>query len=148
MKTVPELGALVKVAPEKPTRLTAWGDTRHLKGQFHDTPVHLIGSCERSASRQLRYDDEVALIDLRDETNRRFTELVETEQDHAGVHDQHQNREAHDPCRQPAVATPERVKTNIEGAKETMDRSRPPPVALMTGMRLQQQRAHRGRQRQ
>ena len=88
------------------------------------------------------------MIDLGDEANRRFTELVEAEQDHTGVHNQHQDGEAHDPCCEPAVAAPERVKTEVEGAKESMDRSRPPPVALMTGVRLQEQRAHRGRQRQ
>ena len=123
-------------------------DPGHLKGQFRDPPIDFIGSCERSAPRQLRYDDEVALIDLRDEADRRFTELVETEEDHAGIHDHHQHGEAHDPRRQPAVAAPERVKAEIEAAKETMDRARPPPVALMTGVRLQEQGAHRGRQRQ
>src|SRR6266851_2006301 len=102
------------------------GNPGHLKGCFHDTPIDFIGSCERSAPRQLRHDDEVALIDLRDEANRSLAELVETEQDHAGVHNHHQHGEAHDPYREPAVATPERIKAKIEGAKETMDRARPP----------------------
>ena len=95
----------------------------HLKGYFRDTPIDFIGSCQRSAPRQLCYDDEVALIDLRDEANRRFSELVETEQDHAEIHKHHQRGEAHDPRRQPTVATPERVETKIEGAKVSMDRA-------------------------
>jgi hypothetical protein len=81
---------------------------------------------------------------LRDEANRRFSELVETEQDYAEIHKRHQHGEAHDPCRQPTEAAPERVKTKIEGAKESMDRARPPSVALVIGVRLQEQRAHRG----
>src|SRR5258708_19791682 len=124
------------------------GNPGHLKGYFRDTPIDFVGSCERSAPRQLRYDDEVALIDLRDEANRSYTRLVETEQDHPGIHNLHQDGEAHDTCREPAVATPERVKAKIEATTETMDRPDPPPVALMTGVRLQEQRAHRGRQRQ
>ena len=63
-------------------------------------------------------------------------------------HHHHHHGEAHDPRRQPAVAVPEAVEADVEGAKETMDRPRPPPVALMTGVRLQEQGAHRGRQRQ
>ncbi len=124
------------------------GDPGHLKGQFRDPPIDFIGSRERSAARQLRYDDEVTLVDLGNEANRSLTELIETEQDHAGIYHQHHGRKAHDPCREPAIATPERVKTKIEGSKESMDRTRPPPAELMTGVRLQKQRAHRGRQRQ
>src|SRR5258706_12779172 len=124
------------------------GNPGHLKGNFRDTPIDFVRSCERSAPRQLRYDDEVALIDLRDEANRSFTKLVETEQDHPGIRNHHQDGEAHDTCHEPAVATPERVKAKIEGRKETMDRPAPPPVATMTGVRLQEQSAHRRRQRQ
>src|SRR5258706_13901491 len=124
------------------------GNPGHLKCYFRDTPIDFIGSCERSAPRQLRYDDEVALIDLRDEANRSFTELVETEQDHPGIHNHHQDGEAYDTCHEPAVATPDLVKAKIEGRKEIMNRADPPPVAPMIGVRLQEQRAHRGRQRQ
>jgi hypothetical protein len=46
---------------------------------------------------------------LRDEANRRLAELVETEQDQAGVYRHHQYCEARDPCREPAVAAAEPV---------------------------------------
>src|SRR5205809_4225210 len=32
------------------------GNPGHLKGYFSDTPIDFIGSCERSAPRQLRYE--------------------------------------------------------------------------------------------
>ena len=75
------------------------GDPRHLQGRFHDTPIDVIGPRKRGAARQLRHDDEVALIDLRDEPDRRLAELVESKQDHAGIDDQHQHGKAHDPPR-------------------------------------------------
>src|SRR5258708_27913759 len=114
------------------------GNPGHLKGYFRAPPIDFIGSCERSAPRQLCYDDEIALIDLRNEANRSFTELVETEQDHPGIHNHHQDAEAHDTFHEPAVASPERVKAKIEGTKETIDREDPPPLPLITGARLQQ----------
>src|SRR5260370_42619796 len=124
------------------------GNPGHLKGYFRNTPIDFIGACQRSAPRQRRYYDEVALIDLRDEANRSFTELVETDQDPPGIQTPHKDGEAYDTCHEPAVATPERVKAKIEGAKETMNRTHPPPGALVIGVRLQEQRAHCGRQRQ
>ena len=51
---------------------------------------------ERGRRRQLRDDDQVAAVELRDEADRRLAELVEAEGDDAGIDDEHQHGDAHE----------------------------------------------------
>ena len=103
-KTAPAFGALVKVAPEKPTMFIAPIDARHLQRDVDDAPLHLVGARQRRAGRQLRHHDEIAAVELRDEADRRLAEFVEAEGDDAGIDQQHDHGEAHHPRGDPAIA--------------------------------------------
>jgi hypothetical protein len=124
-------------------------DARHLQGRLDDLPIDRIGAGERGAARQLRHDDQIAGIELRDETGGRLAELVEAIGDDAGIDEQHQHGEAHDARGEAAIASRQRLEAAIEQAEEADQRARPPARRLsVTCVRLQKQRAQCGRQGQ
>ena len=63
-------------APTTPGTFSAMSTTRRL---------HRVGARQRRAGRQLRDDDQIAAVELRDEADRRLAELVEAEGDDAGI---------------------------------------------------------------
>ena len=80
-KTAPAFGALVKVAPEKPTKFTAPATPGVSSARSTARRSHRIGPRQRSARRQLRRDDEIAAVKLRDESGRRLAEFDKPEAD-------------------------------------------------------------------
>ena len=82
---MPEFGALVKVAPEKPTKFTARATPGTCRAISDHAAVDRVGAVERGAARQLRHGDQVALVGLRDEARRRLAELVQAEGEHARI---------------------------------------------------------------
>ena len=70
----------------------------HRERDLDRAPVDLVGAVERGARRQLRHDDQIAAVELRDEADRRLAEFVEAEGEDAGIDDQHQHGDAHDAC--------------------------------------------------
>ena len=73
-------------------------DARHLQRDLDDAPLHLVGARQRRARRQLRHDDEIAAVELRDEADRRLAEFVEAEGDDAGIDQQHDRRRSAPPA--------------------------------------------------
>ena len=94
-KIAPAFGALVKVAPEKPTMLTACATPGTFSAMSTARRLTVVGARERGARRQLRDDDEIAAVELRDEADRRLAEFIEAEGDDAGIDHQHQHGDAH-----------------------------------------------------
>ena len=125
------------------------GDARHLQRDVDGAAVDLVGARQRRRRRQLRDDDEIAAVELRDEAHRRPAEFVEAEGNDAGIDHQHQHRDAHHAARQPAIAARQRVEAPIEDAERSRGSGRPtsgPAVASACG--LSSKRAQRRRQRQ
>src|SRR5665213_4088794 len=118
-------------------------DARHLQRDFHRAPVDVVGALERGRRRQLRDDDEIAAIELRDEADRRLAEFIEAEANDAGVDHKHYDYDTHRARRQPAIATRQCRKPSVEAAEETPDRFAPPMSALGLARRLEQERAQR-----
>ena len=129
-KIAPALGALVKVAPEKPTTLTPCADAGHLQRDIERALLHGVGARQRGAGRQLHDDDEIAAVDLRDEADRRLPECVEAETDDDQIDHEHDGGAAHGAAGKPGNAAADLVETPIEGAEEAMDRHLPPAVAV------------------
>ena len=69
-KAAPAFGALVKVAPEKPTMFTAPMTPGTFSAVSTIAPLHRVGARQRRARRQLRDDDQVAAVERRDEADR------------------------------------------------------------------------------
>ena len=75
-----------------------------------------ILSCARARRRrQLRHDDEIAAVELRDEADRRVAEFVEAEADDDGVDaPASAPRRRTDARREPAIAARQRVEAAVE----------------------------------
>ena len=65
-----------------------------LQGYIHHALVERIGAGKRRAARQLRDHDQIAGIELRDETRRRLAEFIEAEDDDGRIDAQHHHRKA------------------------------------------------------
>ncbi len=74
---------------------TACATPGDLERDLDRPAVDLVGARERGARRQLRDDDQIAAVELRDEADRRLAEFVEAEGEDAGIDDQHQHGDAH-----------------------------------------------------
>ena len=61
--------------------IDAMGDTGHAKRNVERALLHGVGARERRAGRKLNDNDDIAAIDLRDESDRCLPEWVEAETD-------------------------------------------------------------------
>ena len=123
-------------------------DARRFERDLHRLAVDFVGAGERGGRRQLRDDDQIAAVELRDEADRRLAEFIEAEADDGGVDHQHQHRHAHHLGRKPTVAVRQGIEIMVEQVEKAVDRLAPPAFRFVFGMRLEQQRAQRRRQRQ
>ena len=51
---------------------------------------------KRGGRRELRHDDQIAAVELRNKADRGLAELVHAERDNAGIDDQHHHSDAHE----------------------------------------------------
>ena len=84
-KIAPAFGALVKVAPEKPTMFTACATPGIFSAM--STARRLTASVRASEAPggSCVDDDQIAAVELRDEADRRLAEFVEAEGEDAGI---------------------------------------------------------------
>src|SRR5712664_2170718 len=138
-KTTPVLGALVKVAPSRPAKATAFS-----------TPGRDSGAFERAAGRQLKGGDEIAAVELRDQPGRGRDQEVSGEAEQPGIKYQHDHAAAHHPLGGGAVEARHALEAVVEVPEEPAH-WRLQPVkqagAFMAGlMRFQQESGQRRRQ--
>ena len=110
----PAFGATGEGGAGKADDVHRMRDARRIQRDFHRAPVDVVGARERGRRRQLRDDDEIAAVELRDEADRRLAEFIEPEGDDAGIDHQHQHGDAHRARRQPAIAPRQGVEVAIE----------------------------------
>ena len=152
-KMTPALLALVKVAPEKPAKATAFVTPGVDLDDLRRPLDHRVGARQRGAVGQLDDDDRIALVERRDEAARHALRHVDGREDQAGEDHQHatqrdprSDQEPHDAgiaLRQPVEAVVEAVGQRAAEARQEEARRRGRAV-----MRLEQQRGERRRQRQ
>ena len=119
VNTTAAFGAVVKVAPSRPTIGTAWA----MPGVSSTILVTLraISSVRASEAPGGKLDDvdQIALVLLRNEAGRRRDELIDGERDQPGIDHHHERRYAHEPAGQRAVAR----RDPLEGAVEAVEES-------------------------
>ena len=117
-KMAPELGALVKVAPEKPTKLTPCSTPGVLSASSIARRWTSSVRASDAPGGKLDHDDEIAAVDLRDEADRRLAELVEAVGDDADIDEQHDHGVADHARGDQAVEVAEPVEAPIEQPEE------------------------------
>ena len=71
-------------------------DTGYFQSDFDRLAIDLVRPRQRRRRRELRHDDEITAVELRDKTDRCLAEFVQTERDDAGINQQHQRSDAHE----------------------------------------------------
>ncbi len=113
-------------------------DSRDRQRDLDRLPVDLIGAGKRRRRRELRNNDEIAAVELRNKADRRFAEFVQAKSDDPGINHQHQHRDTHKFCRELAVAARQHVEITVERREEPADRPAPPMAIFGLGVRLEQ----------
>ena len=67
---------------------------------------------ERGGRRQLRDGDQIAAVDCRNKADRGLAELVHAEGDNAGIDNQHDHRDTHDPPDEPRIPMPRACRSS------------------------------------
>ena len=123
-------------------------DPGNRQRDFDSLAVDLIGARERRCRWQLRDDDQIAAVKLRNESDRCLAEFVQAERNDAGLDHQHHHSDPDKLRRELSVAARQHVEIVVEQAKEAVDGLAPPVAVLHLMMGLQQHGAKRRGQRQ
>ena len=123
-------------------------DTRHLQRDVGRTALHFVGALKRRPRRELRRDDEITAVLLRDETRRCTAEYKAAGDEHTGINHQHDDDHAHHTRRQLAVTPDDDIEATIEQPEKSVDRRLPPAFLVRRIVALEQQGAQGRRQRQ
>src|SRR5262249_53381915 len=123
----------------KPREVDGVRHARRLQGHFHDLAVDGIGAVKRSTARQLRDDDQVASVELRDEAARRLAELVEAVGNDRRLNDEHDHANAPEAGGEPAVSARHRLEASIEYPEEAVHGCHPPAGSGAMRVRLEEE---------
>jgi hypothetical protein len=124
------------------------GETWRLEHTLGRPPDHSLRALERGGVGELRIDDQIALVLLRDETGRHPSEAHIGQADEPEIDEEHERGHAQQAADQSLVECCGLTERSVEAAEEPSQKPvehAPEPVPAGP-MRLQQERAERGAQ--
>ena len=143
------IGRIGEGCARKADNIGGTDHTGHFQCDVDNLPLHRIGAGQRGTGRQLRGNDQIAPINLRNEAERRFTKFIHAEHNDGAISHKHHHRIAHDARGQPIIATGQGVKAQIKPMEKRGERMRPPfRIRAVVIVMFQQQGAERRRERE